>query len=185
MGEGINGAIPISFKFAKGYWNGRAGERAEFKKYAANDIFDFYNQTKVRIPKNEGGGTYTLYTIKPEILLPNFKDFFLKFHKLLRDEWTLSKENISKKFNKRYDKAVASGDIEMFLEHFDDDTGRVPLRISDFDALYIERSGDYLIVYHGSYKAYLERWSTLQDMELLLRAAMQNPLAKVVRFGII
>jgi len=179
MGEGIRGAIPISFSFAREYLYNRAENKAEFQKYAADDVFDFYNETQIEIPNH---GIVPCYTIKPEILLPNFKDFFLEIHDLI-DE--LPKDKFSEKFNNDYDKAVASGDIEMFLKHFDDYTGRAPLRMSHFGALYIERLGEYLLVYHGSYKAYLEVWSTLKHMELLLRAAMRNPLAKVVRFGII
>jgi len=185
MGQGIVGAIPIVFRFAKGRWRSdQEHYKAEFKKYAADDVFDFYNETEVEIPKKDGGGTETLYTIKPEILLPNFKDFFLEFNGLIRDEWPLEKDNISMKFNANYDKAVASGDLEAFLKHFDDKTGRVPIARSNMGALYIEDFGEFLFFYHGSYKAYLEVWSTLEHMELLQRAAIRNPLAKVARFGI-
>jgi hypothetical protein len=185
MGQGICGAIPISFKFAKGYWHDQERNKKGFQKYAADDFFDFYNETQVKAPKGEGGGMETLYTIKPEILLPNFKDFFLEFNGLIRDDWALEKENISAKFNKNYDEAVASGDIEIFLKHFDDDTHRPPWVYSNFDTLYIDGYGEFLFFYHGSYKAFLEVWSTLKHMELLLRAALRNPLAKVARFGIL
>jgi hypothetical protein len=40
-----------------------------------------------------------------------------------------------------------------------------------------------LLVYQGSYKAFLEEWKTLLHMDRLLWAAMENPLAKVMRFG--
>jgi len=179
MGEGIRGAIPITFCFAKEYMYDRAENKAEFQEYAATDFFDFYNETMIETHKHE---IVPHYTIKPEILLPNFKDFFLEFHDLIQE---MEEDKFSKKFNKHYDKAVASGNIESFLKHFDDDTGRAPLRMSHFDASYIDVLGDYLLVYHGSYKAYLEVWSTLRHMELMLRAAMRNPLAKIVRFGII
>jgi hypothetical protein len=185
MGAGIDGAIPISFRFAAGYSGfDRERNKVAFQKYAAEDVFDFYNKTKVKIPKKDGGGTETLYTIKPEILLPNFKDFFLEFNGLIRDDFALEADNIAKKFNAEYDSAVASGDLELFLKHFDDHTGRVPRFYSNFDAVYIEGYGEFLYVYQGSYKAYLEFWCTLKHMELLLRAAVRNPLAKVVRFGI-
>jgi uncharacterized protein YqkB len=185
MGEGIKGAIPISFRFAGGYYGfNRERNKAEFQKYAADDVFDFYNEAIVKIPKGDGGGTETLYTIKPEILLPNFKDFFLEFNGLIRDDWALEADNISMKFNAEYDSAVASGDLDLFLKHFDDHTGRAPQISSNLGALYIEDYGEFLFVYQGSYKAYLEVWSTLEHIELLLRAAVRNPLAKVVRFGI-
>ncbi len=185
MGQGIDGAIPISFRFLKGSWSGeQERKKTEFQEYAADDFFDFYNETQVKVSKGEEGGTETLYRIKPEILLPNFKDFFLEFNGLIRDDWALEEDNISKKFNDNYDKVVASGDIEALLNHFDDDTGRAPRTDSNFDAMYIEGYGKFLFFYHGSYKAYLEVWSTLRHMEFLMRAAIKNPLAKVARFGI-
>jgi hypothetical protein len=185
MGQGIFGAIPISFMFVNmGRCNNQEETKKRFQKYAADDIFDFYNETLEKVSKGEGSGTETLYTIKSEILLPNFKDFFLEYSGLIRDDWALKDDNISNKFNDDYDKAVASGNIKTFLKHFDDDTGRVPFIHGGFEAPYIDCATNSLFFYHGSYKAFLESLSTLRHMELLTRAAIRNPLAKVARFGI-
>jgi len=182
MGRGIIGIIPISFKFIERYL-GDDRQKKNFQEYAADDFFDFYNETQVETPK---GRTETHYTIKTEILLPSFKEFFFGFHDIIRDDWALRsryEDTVTRKFNDDYDKAVASGNIEDFLKHFDDDTGYPPLYDYGFDAQYTDNVGGCLLIYNGSYKAYLEVWSTLRHMELLLRAAMRNPLAKVVRFG--
>lgn len=179
MGQGIIGVIPISFQF-KRRSRGDDREKEEFRKHAADGFFDVYNESQV---KTYEGGTDTLYTIKPEILLPNFKSFFLEFSGLIRNERALEEENISTKFNADYDKIVASGDVEAFLKHFDGYSECVPQRYSGLDTLYTD-IGRCVLVYSGSYKAYLEEWTTLEHMELLLRAAMPHPLAKVMRFGL-
>jgi hypothetical protein len=185
MGQGIDGAIPVSFKFSGEHWRGQEYCKAEFQKYAADDVFDFYTETQVKVANRNGGGTETLYTIKPEFLLPNFKDFFLEFNGLIRDERALEEDNISERFNADYDNAVASGDLELFVKTLGKGNHRPPWIYSNFDALYIDGFGEFLYFYSGSYKAYLEVWSTLKHMELLTRAAVRNPLAKVARFGIL
>jgi hypothetical protein len=184
MGQSIDGVIPISFRFKRGRWSSDQEEnKKEFQKYATDDIFDFYNETQVTVPKGEGDATETIYTIKPEILLSNFKGFFLEFHGLIRNDWMLKEDKISEKFNDDYDKAVASGNIEDFLKQFDDDTEDEPWCFYGVNVMYTDIVGKCLLVYHGSRNSYLDNWSTLKHMELLLRAAMRNPLAKVVRFG--
>jgi hypothetical protein len=42
----------------------------------------------------------------------------------------------------------------------------------------------YLLTYNGSYKAILEEYTTLSDMEKLLAKAYDHPLAKITKFGI-
>ena len=180
------GAIPVSFRF-----NGRSGgyssyseseaqkSKAHFIKHAPKDFFDFYNE--VEHEEEIGGKTVTLtyYEIKPEILLPNFKDFFFEFHRLIADD---PMKDGYKKFNEKYDAIVASGDMDKFVAYFDDDTGYEPTVFPYFEPMYITDCQN-LMIYQGSYKAILEEWSTLSHMERLLWAAMKHPLAKVTRFG--
>jgi hypothetical protein len=176
MGQGIIGAIPTSFRFKKGRWESDEAEnKKEFAKHAAKDFFDFYNKKQI---ENEKGSNETWYTIKPEILLPNFKDFFIDFHNLIGNTESID----TKKFNENYDQIVAFGNMEEFLKYFDD-YGYPPRLFEYFDAMYINTNRQDLLVYQGSYKAFLEEWSTIRHMEYLLRAAMQNPLAKIVRLG--
>jgi len=180
MGQRIIGVIPISFMFKRGRWSSdQEKNKNEFREYAAKDIFEYYNETQVETPN---GRTETLYTIKPEKLLPNFKNFFLEFHGLIRNDWMLKEDEISEKFNDNYDKTVASGNLEDFLKYFDEDTDDEPWCFFGVDTLYTDTVGKCLLIYNGS-RAFLDDWYTLKHMELLLRAAMRNPLAKVVRFG--
>ena len=181
MGQGILGAIPVSFSFNKGRWKSDDAEiRNKFLKHVSKDFFDYYIENQ---KETEKGEKVTYYTIKPEILLPNFKDFFIEFQKLIGNDISTEENRYFEKFDDAYDKAVASGNIDEFLEHFDDHTGYEPTVFSYFDAMYINTNGKDLLIYQGSYKAFLEEWSTLKHMECLLRAAMQHPLAKITRFG--
>ena len=182
MGQGIMGAIPVSFRFQKGHWKSDETEnRTKFEKHAAKDFFDYYNENQ---DENGKGEKVKYYTIKPEILLPNFKNFFFDFHRLIGNEKLMEEEGNFGKFNDQYEKVVASGNIDDFLKYFDDHSGYAPTVFSYFDTMYITTNGQDLLIYQGSYKALLEEWSTLQHMEYLLRAAMQHPLAKIVRFGL-
>ncbi|MDR2383175.1 MAG: hypothetical protein LBD76_04730 [Prevotellaceae bacterium] len=185
MGTGIMGAIPISFRFYgsfgsySSYLESEAQKnKEEFTEHAPKDFFDFYDE--VEYDKNMGNKTMklTYYEIKPEILLPNFKDFFIEFHKLIGRYPT----NGDEKFNDEYDAIVASNDIGKFVEYFDDNTGYAPTMFPYFEPMYITKCTN-LLVYQGSYKAILEEWSTLLHMERMLWAAMKHPLAKVMRFG--
>jgi hypothetical protein len=38
-------------------------------------------------------------------------------------------------------------------------------------------------VYRGSYKALLEEYDTLTDMDYMIAKALSSPLAKITRFG--
>ena len=180
MGQGIYGAIPVAFRFEKGYWGSNDERKMRFEKYAAKDFFNYYNANQT---ENEKGNKETYYTIKPEILLPNFKKFFFEFHKIIGDEEATEANGGFEKFNDDYDKAVASGSIDEFIKYFDDHTGAAPTIFPYFQTMYVSTDRQDLLVYQGSYKAFLEEWSTLRHMECLLRAAMPDPLAKVVRFG--
>ena len=52
-----------------------------------------------------------------------------------------------------------------------------------FSCVYYDHNIPY-IFYSGSYKAYLEDYSTLNHMEKFLAKAMTNPLKEAVKFGI-
>jgi len=179
MGQGILGAIPVSFRFNKRHWYSEEENTKNFKKKSSKGFFDFYSENQ---EINEKGEKENYYIIKPEILLPNFKNFFIEFHKIIGNESTVEFE-ITEKFNSDYDKAVASGNLDEFLKHFDDNSGSAPTVFEYFGTMYIDTSGNDLLVYQGSYKAFLEVWSTLTHMEYLVRAAVSNPLAQVIKFG--
>jgi hypothetical protein len=178
MGTGIMGAIPVSFRFSSRPWGLELNEqdnKKKFTKHAPKDFFDFYNEVCHTDEKKKS----THYVIKPEILLPNFKEYFYEFHNLIADE---ERVDGYEKFNDTYDTVIASNDLDKFMEYFDDGTGYAPRDFPYFEPMYITDCRN-LLVYQGSYKAILEEWSTLSHMERLLWAAMKNPLAKVMRFG--
>jgi hypothetical protein len=188
MGTGIMGAIPISFRFDgslglySNYLESRVQENKEkFTKHAPKDFFDFYDEVEYEEEIDNKTMILTYYDIKPEILLPNFKDFFIDFQKLIGN-YPMEGTDGCKKFNDEYDAVVASNDIDKFVEYFDDHSGYPPAIFSYFEPMYFENCTN-LYVYQGSYKAFLEESSTLQHMERMLWAAMKHPLAKVMRFG--
>jgi hypothetical protein len=180
MGTGIMGAIPLSFRFSRGTWESDEQRyKEQFTKHAPKDFFDFYNE-KQRV--EEIGGkekTVTYYVIKPEVLLPNFKDFFFEFHRLIGETPYQGDEE---KFSDEYDAVVATNDLDKFIAYFEEHSGGVPGIFPYFKPMYISECKN-LLIYHGSYKAILEEWSTLSHMERLLWEAMKHPLAKVMRFG--
>jgi hypothetical protein len=179
MGVGIVGAIPVSFCLGKNPYSYvpeySSGSIERFKKHVSSDFFDFYNQ----VIEKEDNKEITYYKIKPEILLPNFKEFYHEFYELVHDNNMVEG---FKKFNEKYDVIVSANDLDALMEYFDDGTGSAPLNFPYFDAAFITKNKN-ILVYQGSYNALLEDWSTLKHMELLLRVAMKNPLAKVMRFG--
>ena len=183
MGTGIMGAIQISFCFRSSIW-GRYSKKdsqkskAEFAQYAPADFFDFYIEKSHEELWDNEVIKVTSYEIKPEALLPSFKDFFFELHKLIGNSSAASCD----KFNDEYDAIVASSDLDKFVKYFDDHTGAAPTIFPYFGAAHIA-GGNNLLVYQGSYKAILEENSLLLHMERLLWAAMKHPLAKVVRIG--
>jgi hypothetical protein len=181
MGRGIMGGIPISFRFGSIWRYSKYGEqdaKEKFMKHTPEGMFDFYTEESEEIDTGKQIETATYYNIKPEILLPNFKDFFYEFHKLIGNDLNID----YKKFNDKYDAVVAANDLAGFVELLDDNAGYAPAIFSYFESSYIAVRTN-LLVYHGSYKAILDGWSTLLHMERLIRATMSNPLAKVMRMG--
>ncbi|MDR0710794.1 MAG: hypothetical protein LBF67_00405 [Prevotellaceae bacterium] len=187
MGTGIMGVIPISFRFGGSIWRPYSVKDAqenkeEFTKHAPADFFDFYNEKSYEEHRENKVIKVTSYEIKPEVLLPNFKDFFYEFHKLIDDNGRVEALKGYDKFNDEYAAAVGSNDLDKFVKYFDDHTGYAPTIFPYFGAEYIV-SRHNLLVYQGSYKALLEEESSLLHMERLLWAAMKHPLAKVTRIG--
>jgi hypothetical protein len=182
MGTGIMGAIPISFQLGSG-WRYSKQDEQECKKlfirHAPKNFFDFYNEKLCEVETDKQEKVMApYYEIKPEVLLPNFKDFFYAFRELIGEDGELMGEPLEDE----YDAVVATNDLDKFVEYFDKHSGGAPSIFPYFGAAYISSSKN-LLVYQGSYKALLEEYSSLLHMERLLWAAMDNPLAKVMRIG--
>lgn len=181
MGTGIMGAIPISFRFGDEWSYSKQDEqecKEAFIEHAPKDFFDCYSEKREKLTTDSRNKVMvTYYVIKPEILLPGFKGFFREFHELI-DEYPKGYE----KFNDKYDAVVASNDLDKFVEYFDDHTGYAPTIFPYFGPAYVSIHKN-LLVYKGSYKTIMEEESSLLHMERLLWAAMDHPLAKVMRIG--
>jgi hypothetical protein len=160
MGTGIAAAIPLEFTP-----DGRFGREHE---YFTKNFFDNFVLTE-----NEGN---KVYTIKPELLVNNYKSFFKEFYDLIEDDTS------------EFDALPNAGNMDEFMDIFDKDkrnsgTPFIYSHWSTFSTLGC-RCSDYWLFYSGSYKAYLEVYSTLNHMEKMVSKAVKNPLANAVKFGI-
>jgi len=165
MGTGIMAAIPLVF---------RAQDRREFNKdYFTAGFFDNFNIEEI------DGTKY--YKIKKDLFIDNYKPFLLEFYDLIGED-----------FNKRTelapDKIPNANNLEEFTEIFSggNRNNLVPFIYeipSMFSVLGCECE-EYWLFYNGSYKAYLEVYSSLMHFERVIAKAMNNPLANAVKFGI-
>ena len=160
MGTGIGAAIPLSLQ---------PGD----KKYFTTGFFENFNRKKTKGEER--------YIVKNDILLENYRPFLIEFYQLIEEDikytTALTPDNIP-----------AASSLDEFYDVFSEEKrgGYVP-RIEKhrygFSALGCE-AGVQWMFYLGSYKAFLEEYSTLMHFERILSKAMKNPLAKSVKFGI-
>jgi hypothetical protein len=179
MGRGIAGIIPITFGISRGeYVSDYERNRDKIIKHSSANFFDCFN-------RKEDDKRKELFSIKSELLLPNLKDFMIEFHALI--ERQIFPDSLEKLNDEKYDKILADGDMDALLEYFSPNEGTIPFytegHIGFSGALPID-CHLYLIVYWGSYKAFLEEYNTLQDMEVILRKTLRNPLTQVLQIGI-
>jgi hypothetical protein len=159
MGAGIVAVIPIIIGPYKDGWSTTIETDCFSKSFFENYTFD----KKKR-----------LYTIKTNLLVKNYLDFLNEFYSCIGEDCVADLFNVS-----TYD------EFETVFEH-DARNGYTPVLRSDaysFDCLGGECEKFWLF-YSGSYKAYLEEYSTLLHFERLLSKAITNPLGKLVKFGI-
>ena len=178
MGTGICGAILLEFGI-------ESDDKKEFAKKSLNGFFDYYDiQSESKKPG------YEFYSIKNDILIQHYADFLKEFYTVIEDEF----KGIKPRFNnepyddKYTDELLSIKTRNEFDNGFSRDSrnGKVPFIDGDgrsFSCIYCGRSNPF-VFYSGSYKAYLEVYSTLMHMEKMLSKAMTNPLKTVVKFGI-
>jgi hypothetical protein len=161
MGQGINGVIPISFKVKNA-------------SYLPPSYLDRYEFTEDN-----------LYRLKKDILFDNFRSLLADTRALLQpnDELLGTDEDQWGEL----DKFAAQDDLEGYLDFLEDNPNHsMP---SYYPCSYSDELGlcicDDIVVCHGSYKAYLEEYTTLHHLNALFYAAFPgNPLAKTMRFVI-
>lgn len=142
------------------------------KKYFSDGFFDFYDCEK----KDQKH----FFKIKEDLLLENYGDFLLEFYQIIGEDLG------------RYEKIPPESellklkDMSSFISAFDrhERNGSCPILCDDrfvVSALYCDSKLSW-VFYFGSYKAYLEEYSTFTHFERILVKAMKNPLAKAVKF---
>ncbi|GHV36325.1 hypothetical protein FACS1894187_10730 [Synergistales bacterium] len=163
MGTGIGGVVPVVCKVDN--WD---------KKYFSEDYFDSFYFSE------EDG----LYQLKPELIFDNFKSFLEGFNAIIgssRDSWVYSKWNALDKF-------AQEKDFEGYLDFLDEESNKsAPFydgnSMASASVLGMKVMAG-IVFYTGSYKAFLETYSTLSHMEKLLVKAFDNPLSRVAKFCI-
>jgi hypothetical protein len=158
MGMGIAAVIPIVHTI----------NNAEYFRDDYLEAFDLHKET----------GNYLL---KADLLFDYFRNFLTGFNNIIEnvdEAWIYSKWEILEEFVKNKDYA---GYLDYLKENsnravpfYEDSWGLVSVLGMD-----IKKS---IVFYIGSYKAYLEDYTTLSDMEKLLSKAFNNPLSKVAKF---
>ena len=178
MGTGICGAILLEFGIS-------SMDKKDFEKDTTNDFLNYYD-----IQPESKKADYEFYKIKDNILLSNYADFLKEFYTLIEDEFKginpryynepyddkYTEELLSIKTRKEFNDAFKKDQRNGSTPYIDDYPGL-------FSCIYCEHNIPF-IFYSGSYKAYLEEYSTLLHMEKMLAKAMTNPLKTVVKFGI-
>jgi len=163
MGTGIAAAIPIVFK----PYNGRELNESYFPK----GFLDNFN-----VKKSKGEKTYS---IKADLLINNYKPFLVEFYNLIEEDFFESTQLI-------FDNIPDANNLDEFLEAFNRKDGMPPCIETHYGFFSVSgcRCQPYWLFYMGSYKAILEEYATLLHFEKILAKAMNNPLARAVKFGI-
>ena len=164
MGRGISAAIPLTFKP-----HDRFGiDKKDFTK----GFFDNYDLEEAE---------HKIYTIKPDLILQNYKPFLLEFYYLIEEDF------------KERTKLAPEGipnvkTLDEFIQVFDgrERNNRVPFIYDQYIAFSTLGgvSSLYWLFYSGSYKAVIEVYSTFLHFERILAKTMKNPLAGAVKFGL-
>jgi hypothetical protein len=162
MGQGICGGIQLDFEI-EDY------EIKRYGKYFPPTYFDFYtNKTK------------SLYTIKPKMFLSYYGDLLIEFNNIIGED--LSQTGVTAE-----SELLKISNYKQFKEAFSysNRNGEVPVIMDSAVSFVVCETRSAWVFYLGSYKAYLEEYSTLIHFERVLAQTMKNPLAPIIRLGII
>ncbi len=155
MGVGIGACIPLSFKREKFRFDDtRSGFLACYDKTDFDDKFYEFN-------------------IKQDLLLNNYKDLINEFYTLIDDQQNKEfhfSENTAEHFN---------------LTNFDEFKTAFQSKIHGFMSFSttVCTPDCSFLVYSGSYKAFLEEYTTFTHIENILCNVIKNPLVKCLKFG--
>lgn len=169
MGQGIVGLIPIKLTLDKGH---------------QNDISTFSEGYFSYFDCIEDDGVSLVYEIKKEIIFENFKNYFLQFNKMIHSPiwqeifWIDS-------YWPEFEKHILNDDFTTILNDLEKlSNTEIPFFCGTYNYVtdYDMKVNKSIVFYEGSYKAYLEDYSTLIHMHRLLKQALKNPLSEITRF---
>jgi hypothetical protein len=160
MGAGIAAVIPIEIAPYR-----RLGHSNLELEYFSPKLLEFYSLDTES----------NCYTIKHELLLDNYKSFLAEFFDCIgetHDTQDFPQFNSYEAFKEFFDERERNMAAPFIYKHWS--------TFSILGGIFPE----YWLFYNGSYKAYLEDYSTLLHFERTLNRAMSNPLANIIKFGI-
>ena len=160
MGTGIAAAIPLIWEPYK-RWGVEGVEKNDFSPA----FFDNYDIDE----------TGDIYTIKHEVLLNNYKSFFVEFYDWIGEptDADLPKAESLQDFCDVFNIKARNGrNVPFFDKH------------GSYFSMLGGLCQEHWMFYFGSYKALVEVYSTFLHFERILARAMENPLAGAVKFGL-
>jgi hypothetical protein len=171
MAERIGGVILLEFNITD-------YDLEQYKKYYPSNYFDFYDREAKK--SNQ-------YKIKLDMFLPHYGDLLIEFFNAIGEDLLIKTEaeNLSEKKFTLKRELLEIKDFEQFKKSFSYTSrdGTIPLIVEEPSVMAFNSPSAWLF-YIGS-EAYLEEYSTLTHLERALVRLMKNPLAPIIRLGII
>jgi hypothetical protein len=173
MGERICGVILLEFKITD-------YDIEQYKKYYPTNYFDFYDRDTREAKKSN------LYKIKLDMFMPHYGDLLIEFYNAIGEDLLITEaEDLSEKKFTLKRELLEIKEFKPFKKSFSYTSrdGTIPLIVEEPSIMAFDSRSAWLF-YIGS-EAYLEEYSTLTHLECALVRLMKNPLAPIIRLGII
>jgi len=185
MGAGIAAAIPLVFKpYEDDCFNGPKAEYFSHGFLENYTVEEKEGDSKRIRAMRDGSVEKTkerIYSIKNDLLIDNYRHFLTEFYALMD-------EDLYEQTGMTSDSIPDVKVIDDFKKIFGEkESGRLlPFIYRGSWAFSVLgcRCEEYWIFYTGSYKAYLEEYSTFLHFEKILAKTINNPLANAIKFGI-
>jgi hypothetical protein len=161
MGQGITAVLPITL-------------RVKRQKDLPGTYFDNYDLINV---------DEKIYKIKKQILYDNFQDIIVRVNDILSNNNSLWIDNRWDDFNRFASEDNFNGILQFLNKESNRSTPSYYDR-SFSDDLSIDIYDD-IVICNGSYKAFLEEYTTLHHLNIMFsKVFIDNPLSVAVRFVI-
>jgi hypothetical protein len=169
MGRGIAAVVPLTFSTTRSIFEPMNGFEERYFAPGFADNFD--------ITENEKS---TDFTIKPDVLIKNYKAFLAEFYGLIGEDFAREAEI-------RLDDIPDVSSLDEILQIFERYERNMRIPYVDGGPYSFDTLGcyckSYWLFYYGSNKVIIESYETFSHMEKILAKAMENPLAHAVKFG--